>query len=171
MAIEVNPSLSVTDATEADALPIAALQTAVADRLTSLHGKGHWSYTPSENSVLRAINTSRVLVTRSGAEIVATLYLATKKPWAIDVNYFAKVERALYLNSMAVAPHMQRRGVGSHLLEEAKTVAKAWPSQAIRLDAYDSDAGAGAFYTKCGFTEVGRVVYRNTPLIYYELLL
>jgi hypothetical protein len=50
-------------------------------------------------------------------------------------------------------------------------VARAWPSQAIRLDAYDATAGAGRFYLKCGFREVGRVTYRKVPLIYFELLL
>jgi hypothetical protein len=36
---------------------------------------------------------------------------------------------------------------------------------------FDGEAGAGAFYAKCGFREVGRVVYRNVPLIYFEMLL
>ena len=40
-----------------------------------------------------------------------------------------------------------------------------------RLDAYDSQAGAGEFYASCGWTEVGRASYRDVPLIYYELLL
>jgi hypothetical protein len=44
-------------------------------------------------------------------------------------------------------------------------------ADAIRLDAYDGAVGAGAFYAKYGFKEVGRVVYRGTPLIYFELLL
>jgi len=39
------------------------------------------------------------------------------------------------------------------------------------LDAYDTAAGAGEFYRKCGFEEVGRVIYRGTPLIYYQMLL
>jgi GNAT superfamily N-acetyltransferase len=171
MATEVTSRLSVTDAAEADAPSIAALRAAVAEHLTTLHGQGHWSYISSENSVLRTINSSRVLVVRRDGDVVATLYLTTKKPWAIDVDYFTKVERALYLNSMAVAPSVQRQGIGRYLIEEAKAVAQAWPSQAIRLDAYDSVAGAGPFYSKCGFTEVGRVVYRSTPLIYYQLLL
>ena len=42
---------------------------------------------------------------------------------------------------------------------------------AIRLDAYKGPAGAGAFYAKCGFSERGRVSYRATRLIYYEMLL
>ena len=44
-------------------------------------------------------------------------------------------------------------------------------ADALRLDAYDSPAGAGDFYLKCGFKERGRVVYRGDPLVYYELLL
>jgi GNAT superfamily N-acetyltransferase len=65
---------------------------------------------------------------------------------------------------------MQRQGVGRRLLEEAKIVAAAWPCDAIRLDAYDAAAGAGPFYAKCGFREVGRMTYRGVPLIYFELL-
>jgi hypothetical protein len=38
-------------------------------------------------------------------------------------------------------------------------------------DAYDADAGAGAFYAKCGFLKTGCVVYKGDPLAYYELLL
>ena len=44
-------------------------------------------------------------------------------------------------------------------------------ADAIRLDAYDAHAGAGSFYAKCGFKERGRVVYRDDPLVYYELVL
>lgn len=114
--------------------------------------------------------TSWVLMARNGAGIIATLRLATKKPWAIDVEYFVNVRRPLYLHDMAVEPGLQRQGVGRSLIEKAKSVARKWPSAAIRLDAYDAEAGAGGFYAKCGFREVGRVTYRNTPLVYYELL-
>jgi GNAT superfamily N-acetyltransferase len=72
---------------------------------------------------------------------------------------------------MAVDPAMQRQHVGRRCLEEAARLARAWPSDSIRLDAYDAPAGAGPFYAKCGYREVGRVTYRNTPLIYYERLL
>ena len=57
------------------------------------------------------------------------------------------------------------------LLEQAKAVAAGQEAMAIRLDAYDGPAGAGGFYAKCGFTERGRVSYRATQLIYYEMLL
>jgi GNAT superfamily N-acetyltransferase len=114
---------------------------------------------------------SRVIMARRGNRIVGTLHLPTKKPWAIDVSYFTPVKKALYLISMAVLPEMQRQGIGRSLIKEAVTQACAWPASAIRLDAFDADAGAGAFYAKCGFREVGRVTYRKAPLIYFEQLL
>ena len=56
--------------------------------------------------------------------------------------------------------------------QKTQTVIQSgWPSEAIRLDAFDAEAGAGGFYARCGFTEVGRVTYRKAPLMYYELLL
>jgi ribosomal protein S18 acetylase RimI-like enzyme len=165
------PTRAFLLATEKDASAIAALRTAAAAHLTSRFGQGHWSRTVAERAVSRDLKTSRVLVARRGRSIVATMALATKKPWAIDLAYFTAVPRALYLHEMAVAPELQRQGIGRDLVREAITAAKAWPSQAIRLDAYDAAAGAGGFYAKCGFREVGRVTYRKVPLIYFELLL
>ena len=157
-------------ATADDAETLAAVHTAVAEHLTGLHGHGPWSSKTSEKGVLYAMRTSQVFVARQGTEIVGTLRLATKKPWAIDTSYFAKCDRPLYLVGMAVTPARQRRGIGKRCFEEAKQIARAWPADAIRLDAYDADAGAGGFYASCGCTEVGRVTYRNSPLIYYEFL-
>lgn len=164
-------TLRITEANAADAAEIAALRTAVADDLTRRHGRGHWSYRVSERGVLGAMASSRVLVARSESTIVGTVCLATRKPWAIDVSYFTAVERALYLIDMAVALAARGGGVGRELITAAVGVARDWPSQALRLDAYDTAAGAGGFYARCGFREVGRVVYRGTPHVYFELLL
>ncbi len=158
-------------ATEADAGVIAEVRAAAAHALTLRHGKGHWSSSGTEKEALREIRTSRVILARVGGEIVGTLSLATKKPWAIAPEYFTPVTRALYLRDMAVAPAAQGQGVGRILLAEAERSARAWPAGAIRLDAYDGAVGAGGFYAKCGYKEVGRVVYRGTPLVYFELLL
>jgi len=69
---------------------------------------------------------------------------------------------------MAVAVERQGQGIGSRLMDEAVKVAKDWPADVIRLDAYDATAGAGDFYAKCGFTEVGRAKYKEVPLRYFE---
>ncbi|HYN81885.1 MAG TPA: GNAT family N-acetyltransferase [Gemmatimonadaceae bacterium] len=97
--------------------------------------------------------------------------LATKKPWAIDVSCFSPVKRPLYLTGMAVSVAHQGEGLGQLAVEDALAVARAWPADAIRLDAYDAEAGAGPFYARCGFRERGHVVYKSDPLVYYEFLL
>jgi GNAT superfamily N-acetyltransferase len=102
---------------------------------------------------------------------VTVLRLATRKPWAIDVSYFTPVERPLYLTGMAVSVPHQRQGLGRLALEDAVAVARAWPAEAIRLDAFDAEAGAGGFYARCGFAERGRTVYKGDPLVYFERLL
>jgi GNAT superfamily N-acetyltransferase len=158
-------------ATVHDAAALATLHTAVADDLTRQYGEGPWSGTTSEKGVLHGMRTSKVFVARDGTEIVATLRLATKKPWAIDTSYFASARRPLYLIAMAVMPGRQRQGLGRRCLEDAARIAREWPADAIRLDAYNARAGAGGFYTRCGYTEVGRKTYRDAPLIYFELQL
>jgi GNAT superfamily N-acetyltransferase len=105
------------------------------------------------------------------SEIVGTVRVAAKKPWAIDARRFAAVAKAVYLHALAVAPSEQGRGIGRLLVEQVRDVARGWPSDAIRLDACDHPAGAGGFYAKCGFREVGNVIYRGVPLTYFELLL
>ena len=117
------------------------------------------------------MRTSQVFVARLDTEIVGTLRLATKNPWANDTSYFSPCRRPLYLLAMAITPTKQRQGIGSRCLREVKQIAKAWPADAIRLDAYAAKAGAGGFYARCGWVEKGRASYRGVPLIYYEFQL
>jgi GNAT superfamily N-acetyltransferase len=163
--------LAISTAGPVDAIELAALHTAVAEDLTRRYGRGFWSTKTSEKGALLAIRNARVLIARRGKIVVGTLNLPTKKPWAIDISYFTAVEKPLYLTGMAVTPALQCQGIGRRLIKEAIKQARAWPADAIRLDAFDADAGAGGFYAKCGFREVGRVVYRKNPLIYFELVL
>ncbi len=163
--------LSFAIATAADAVAIATLRNAAADDLTRVYSRGPWSSQVTEKGVLFDMRNAQVVVARYGRSIIATLRLATKKPWPIDTSYFTSVPKALYLTTMAVHPERQGKGVGRRLMDEAESMAKAWPCNAIRLDAYDAKAGAGAFYAKCGFREAGRAIYRKTPLVYFELLL
>jgi GNAT superfamily N-acetyltransferase len=153
-------------ATVDDAAELCALHVDVAADLTRRHGEGHWSRSATEKGILRRIETTRVIVARDATNrIVGTLELVTKKPWAIDRAYFTPVKRPLYLINMAVEVARQRRGVGRLCLDEAARVARAWPAQSICLDAYDAPAGAGAFYSRCGYREVGGKVYRGVPLV------
>jgi GNAT superfamily N-acetyltransferase len=158
-------------ATGADVLDIIALRANVSARLIAQYGKGHWSGVPTQKGVLFDMRNSHVFVARRKGTLVATLRLTTKKPWSIDPKYFSACIRPLYLLSMAVAPELQRQGIGRLCLAEVREICRQWPADAIRLDAYDAPAGAGPFYSKCGFREVGRASYRGCPLAYFEMLL
>jgi len=143
-------------ATAKDVADLVALRNAVSEHLVSTYGEGYWAGKATEKGTLFGMRRSSVYVARSGGRLIATLALSTRKPWAIDTKYFGKSERPLYLTGMAVAPDLQRKGLGKLCLEEAIRVARSLPSDAIRLDAYDAPAGASEFYRKCGFREVGR---------------
>jgi GNAT superfamily N-acetyltransferase len=164
--------LVLTEATADDAAEIAAVRNAAADHLTERYGNGYWTSTVSGKGVLGDLRRRmRVFTGRRGARIVVTLALQTRKPWAIDTKYFTPCQRPIYLTNMAVRPESQRQGIGRKSLELAIAIARDWRGDAVRLDAYDADAGAGGFYLRCGFREVGRVVYKRTPLRYFEWII
>ena len=163
-------ALSFHVASEADAEELAALHALAGDELTRLHGQGHWSLYEKVKAVLRGITTAHTVCARHSGRIVGTYRLTTKKPWAIDLAYFTPAKKVVYLQSMAVLPMVQRKGVGRALLDHAVRHAQENGIEAIRLDAYDSPAGAGGFYAKCGFQARGGKVYRTVPLLYCEWL-
>ena len=158
-------------AREEDAAVLAEIRNNAANRLSEKFGKGPWSGGCTEKGILYGMRTSRMIVARENGEIAGTLSLHTKKPWAIDPAHFTKVNKPLYLTSMFVAVERQGTGIGRRLLEEAIEIAREWPVDAIRLDAYDAKAGAGGFYAKCGFREVGRAKYKGVGLRYFERII
>ena len=175
--------LEFAAATESDAPELADLHRAVSEDLTARYSHGFWSSPTSERAIvvnMRNPKFSSTLIARNGRRIVGTLRLHTKKPWAIDTAYFTPATHPLYLTGMAIHPTHQRKGIGRLLLNEAEALARipasrSWelanPADAIRLDAFDANAGAGPFYTKCGYRELAHVTYRNNPLIYFERVL
>lgn len=164
-------NITFTTATESDVPALVVLETAVSEDLTTRYGRGAWSSVPTERGVFLSLRHALVILALDGKTIAGKLRLQTKKPWAIDRAYFTPVKKDLFLTGMAVMPAWQRKGVGRLLMGEATKRARAWPADSICLDAFDAEAGAGAFYAKCGFTERGRVTYRKAPLIYFEFLL
>jgi GNAT superfamily N-acetyltransferase len=158
-------------ATDYDAPGLVTLREAVNLSLAREYGYGYWCAELTERGALSAVRHSPVYVTRYRGEILVTLALAARKPWAINLSLFQPRQQPFYLTNMAVHPDFQRQGLGREAIAEAERIALEAGGDAIRLDAYDVPAGAGPFYAKCGFTAVGRAVYRAAPLIYYELAL
>jgi GNAT superfamily N-acetyltransferase len=162
------PSITFREATPGDAPKIAVVRCASAAALTARFGRGPWSSLTTERGVLSSMRHARVVVALHSQALVGVVRLAAKKPWAIDTSYFTPCRRPIYLTDMAVLPDVQRRGIGRRLLDEARQVAREWAGDALRLDAYDAEAGAGAFYVRCGFEARGRASYRGTPLVYFQ---
>jgi len=154
-----------------DAEAVAALRNAVSDDLTFQHGKGWWTSHSTTAGVLFDRKNAQLYLALHRDEVVASVVLGTKKPWAIDLKYFSKVPRPLYLTAMVVGPERQRQGLGRACLAEVMRLARRAKAGAIFLDTFDHPAaGAGPFYAKCGFRECGRATARGASLVYYELL-
>ena len=174
--------LAVTEATETDVREILALRLAVDAERERRFGDDRWSPPISEGSVRRffkgprtrksdGATLAKVLVGRKRGQIVALIGMQTKKPWGFDLKYFTKAPCAVYLHDVEVSPKHQGEGLGRQLIAASLDAARAWPVNTVRVSAYDGASGAGPFYEKCGFRDVGRVTYRTTPLIFFEILL
>lgn len=160
-------ALDFAVATRDDADAVAHVRVAAARALTAAHGHGQWSWETSRAGVVVGMLHAKVWLARHRGEPVATFRLSTRRPWSIDRLRFPRSARPLYLTDMAIVPAWQRRGVGRRCLATAIAAARAWPADALRLDAYDAPAGAGDFYARCGFVEVARATYRGVPRRYF----
>jgi GNAT superfamily N-acetyltransferase len=163
--------LSLSSASESDADEIAALRNTVAADVAERSGLSGDARRTTAKGILYDLRHGQILIARRKDRIVGSLVLVKKKPWAIDVTYFSPVQSQLYVVSMNVDPALQRKGIGSQLIEYAKKTAKAGGYEAIRLDAFESSPWAVAFYASCGFSERGRTIYRAARLVYFECLL
>jgi GNAT superfamily N-acetyltransferase len=161
-------TIALEPARAKEATAVAELLNAAADMLTVQYGIGFWSRHSTDRGVKWLMRIGQVYVVREQGSVIATLTLTPRKPWAIDIDYFTQVAKAMYVLSMAVAPDRQSRGIGRACVDAAVALCREASANALRLDAFDANAGAGAFYQKCGFRDVGRVRYRNVPLIYFE---
>lgn len=162
-------SITISRAGPGDAEALTALRIAVARDMTDKHGTGPWSALPSRAVVVRQIRASHALIARSGGRTVGTVRLAWANPAVFDATFFfTPASAALYVLGLAVSPEHRGEGIGRSLMEESKRIAKDWPAEALWLDTYDHAAGAGEFYERCGFREVGSSVLNHLPLLYYE---
>jgi GNAT superfamily N-acetyltransferase len=163
--------IKLQPATLADVPRLVELRNAVNAHLAAQFAGVIRVATVTEKGISFAMSRATVLIARYRGKPIATLALSTRKPWSIDAAYFTPSAVPLYLTDMAVHPGRQRTGIGRQCIVEAVAYARKWPATALRLDAYDALYGAGEFYRKCGFHEVGRASYRSTPLIYFERVL
>jgi GNAT superfamily N-acetyltransferase len=163
--------VTLRPATADDAVDLARMREAVNQKLRADFGEGFWAGKATERAALCDIRLCQVFVARYRGRIVASLALQWKKPWAIDRSFLTPGRKSLFLTRMGVDPEHQRKGLGRQCLDQAQILARQQNAASVCLDACDCPAGAGPFYAKCGFRELGRTVYKSVPLIYFETLL
>jgi predicted N-acetyltransferase YhbS len=163
-------NLTITLANSDDVKALTTLRTAISQDMTERFGEGAWSMVPSKVVVVKQMRASRVLVARRDSKLVGTVRLATARQGAFDSSAFTPVTNALYVLGLAVAPGSRNLGIGRALMEASKEMARSSSTEALWLDAYDHAAGAGEFYSRCGFRRVGKTALNQPPLIYYEWL-
>lgn len=137
--------------------------------LTRDHGAGHWSVVSTLRTIRKHAADGRVFAAENDGNVIGTFVLSHRKIGFYRQSWFEHPrDPACYLTDMAILPSEQRRGVGSQCMREIERLAQERELLAVRLDAYAGDAGAGAFYRKCGYRRVhcGRV--RAVALEYYE---
>ncbi len=130
------PALHVRKAEPRDLAALEALEHRVfaTDRL-SRRSLAHFLRAP----------TAEVLVAEQDGEFAGTAIVLFRPHSAVARLY-----------SIAVAPHMGGRGVGTQLLARAEASALARGSGALRLEVHQSNAAAIARYRKSGYHEFGR---------------
>lgn len=158
-------------ANRADTADILSVRLAAADKLTVKHGSGHWSLVSATTTIRKQIDTNLVYVARKD-QIVGTYMLDKRKIGFYRKDWFAHPnDPSLYLTNMAVAPEFQLMGTGRAIMAEIERFAREQDRLAIRFDAYDSPAGAGPFYKKCGYERVHRGSVGYTTYTYFEKVL
>lgn len=163
---------SIRAARSSDVPAIHRLSRDAADALTRDFGPGHWSKVTTRKTLRKAVDLGSLYVVEADGQVAGTFRLSSTKIPFYRKSWFARPDDpAAYLRDMAIDPAHQRKGLGRAAMAAMERRARAEGLRAIRLDAYDAGAGAGAFYRKCGYTLVHQGNIGATALEYYEKVL
>jgi GNAT superfamily N-acetyltransferase len=91
----------------------------------------------------------RLLVAYEGVDVVGMLFLQDRR--------FALMDHVRTLRLVVLHPKHQGRGYGVELLREAERVARTLDGVELLHLTCRGGLGLERFYTKCGYTEVGRI--------------
>jgi GNAT superfamily N-acetyltransferase len=102
-----------------------------------------------EKRVYAVLNKEQVIATFTVGDQGASYYDQLGDIWE------AMQTRALYLNRLAVLPHLQGRGIGSWCMVRIEQIAREEHYEAIRFDAYARHVKLLDFYQKAGYHQRG----------------
>ena len=152
-----------------DVRAVREIRLRAAEDLTARYGVGHWSGVSTLRTLKKRALEQPIFAIENDGAMVGTFTLSEKKIGFYRKSWFAQPEDpAIYLTDMAIDPAEQRKGSGRWCMKRIESIARSSGLRAVRFDAYDAPAGAGAFYRKCGYTRVHRGSIGATALEYYE---
>ena len=128
-------------------------------------GLTHWIPPYPLHLMRQSAQEKRVYAVLDKAQVIATLTLGTQAPSYYDQLgdiWESMQARALYLNRLAVLPHLQGQGIGSWCLARIEQFASEEHYEAIRFDAYARHVKLLEFYQKAGYHRRGTYVV-STP--------
>lgn len=145
--------MSIRPATPADLAAILALE-------QSAPTAAHWS-TDQHRAALSHPSRLALIAEENSQPLGFLVARAIDAEWEIE--------------NIVVAPHAQRRGLGTQLLNEFFNLARTRHAQAIFLEVRESNLPARRFYEKHGFAQAcRRTSYYHMPTedaIVYRLIL
>ena len=147
----------IRKATQEDVIPVAELYNEAID-----YEDAHIKYTSWQKGIYPTADTARLgvkngslYVYEENGAILASVILDTHQPpeyrnvsWGVD----AGVGGALVIHTLCVDPRRSGGGVGSAIVDFAKTLAKEKGCRAIRLNTTTRNLHATHLYKKNGFT-------------------
>ena len=117
--------------------------------------RGSRKYTDEELSALLRDESYRIFVADEDGEVagyIFTIIEETKDSGSLNDR------KNLYIDDLCVDTAYQKRGVGTLLLNRARSEAKSLGCQSITLNVWELNDGARIFYEKAGFSVMKTVL-------------
>lgn len=154
-----------------DAAVVHALL-ADAGRTMAAHGFHNWDPPYPLERVTADIAEREVWLVQDDGVAVATYTLAPTPVRAYEfVPWSDPDARALYLNRLAVAPALQRHGIGAACLGAIDAHAREVGARAVRCDVLEANEALCAFYERHGYVRRGARAHSGWTFACYERVL
>ena len=154
--------MTIEKCKQSDIITVGAFYDGVVKFLTENVNYPKWTYKvyPSEDFVREMTEAKCQYICREKGQIVAAFVLNDDPQGAYHkAEWSRQLSEGEYLvcHALAVAPHMQGRGVGKRIVRFCVDFAREQGYKAIRLDVVPTNYPAKKLYEQCGFRYLGDV--------------
>lgn len=126
---------------------------------SSSHAQWHRGGYPTDAFLQSKAAVGELWVAEQNSTMVAAMVLNAEcnpgyaqAQWKVD----CKPHEVMAIHTLGVSPHVQGQGVGKAMVQQAISIARQRHCKCLRLDVIDTNPAAGVFYTRLGFSFLGR---------------